>query len=380
MNATRATVIVEYIRKLAAARGTDPTLDRELLHRFATEQDEAAFRSLVQRHGPMVHQLCQRLLGNWHDAEDVCQAVFLVLASQAGSRHWQESIAAWLHQVAYHLARKAQAAAASRRARERRAVLPLPVDPVDEITARELQSTLHEELARLPEKYRAPLVLCYLEGATRDEAARQLGWPLSTLKSRVERGRELLRSRLTRRGLTLSATLSTALLTEKVAQATLPAGLMSGIVQAAVRYAAGQIPSAAVGMQPALSLARDLLRAMFLNKVKLAAVWLLGGCLVAAGAGLAMYCQVLAEPGEASGQHLLQPSAPDNRQARSSSECPGTHRSVWRPFAAACLSPAGDRAFATRRRNHRTRLFTSGFHLSLHQSRWDPTFVGSFHG
>src|SRR6266480_335314 len=155
---------------------------------------------LVRRHGPMVLRVCQRLLHNWHDAEDVCQATFLVLASKAASGHWQASVAGWLHQVAYHLARKAQAAAVRRGVHERHVVdRPVP-DLLETITGRELQAVLDEELARLAEKYRAPLVLCYLEGATRDEAARQLGWALGTLKSRMERGRELLRIRLARRG------------------------------------------------------------------------------------------------------------------------------------------------------------------------------------
>src|SRR5438067_12751940 len=109
MSQARAGVIVEYVRKLAAVRGADATSDRELLQRFATQHDEAAFRTLVQRHGPMVFRVCQRLLNNGHDAEDICQAVFLVLAVKAASRSWHESVANWLYQAAYHLALKAKA-------------------------------------------------------------------------------------------------------------------------------------------------------------------------------------------------------------------------------------------------------------------------------
>jgi RNA polymerase sigma factor (sigma-70 family) len=289
MNQAHVGVIVDHLRKLVAEPSTGPTPDRELLRRFASQHDEAAFTTLVQRHGPMVRRVCQGLLHNWHDAEDVCQAVFLVLASKAASRSWHESVAGWLYQVAYHLALKAEAAAACRRVRESRAILRPHVDPVEEISARELQSALHEELARLSEKYRAPLVLCYLEGATRDEAARQLGWPLGTLKSRVERGRELLHRRLAARGLTLGAALSTALLATLATQAALPAGLSLGIVDTALRYAAGQVPTTAAGMEPAVGLARGLLRAMILNKCKTAAAWLLGVCLLAASVGLAAH-------------------------------------------------------------------------------------------
>jgi RNA polymerase sigma factor (sigma-70 family) len=286
MNQLRAGVILEHARKWTAVRKSEVTPDRELLRRFAQEHDEAAFAVLVRRHGPMVLHVCRRHLGNWHDAEDVCQAVFVVLAAKAAARHWQESVANWLHQVAYNLARKARAAAARRCAREGRADVRPPGGPEDEVTARELRAALDEELARLPEKYRAPLVLCYLEGATRDEAAQQLGWPLGTLKSRVERGRQLLHGRLVARGLTLSAALSTTLLTGGVARAALPPGLARGIVQAALLQAAGRLPAEGSATGAALGFARRLVRGLLLNRIRTAAVWLLGACLLAAGLGL----------------------------------------------------------------------------------------------
>jgi RNA polymerase sigma factor (sigma-70 family) len=251
----------------------------------------------------MVLGVCRRLLHNGHDAEDVCQAVFLLLASKAASRRWHESVAGWLHQAAYHLALKARAAAACRRAREGRVISRPHPDPVDEISAHELQAALHEDLARLPEKYRAPLVLCYLEGATRDEAARQLGLPLGTLKSRVERGRELLHDRLASRGLTLAGALSAALLTTGAAQAGLPAGLTPAIVQAALQSAAGPVPTAAAG----------LLKATFLNKCKTVAVWILGVCLLAAGAGLAAHRAV--PGGQAELAEECQPPPADSGKA-----------------------------------------------------------------
>ena len=291
--------IVAYLRKLTSSPDAGPRTDRELLQRFAGQHDQAAFTTLVERHGPMVLHLCRRLLHNWHDAEDVCQAVFLVLASKAASRRWQDSVANWLYQVAYHLALKARAAAARRRAHERRASVPPYAEAKDDILARELQSALDEELARLPPRYRAPLVLCYLEGATRDEAARRLGWPLGTLKSRVERGRELLHRRLAARGLTLSAALSTGLLTEQVSRAGLPARLTAGIVQTALPNSAGAMPATAAEMEPVLGLARGMLNAMFLSKLRTAAAWLLGGCLLVAGVGLAAYWPAPAEQGAA---------------------------------------------------------------------------------
>src|SRR5207253_2609103 len=121
---------------------------------------------------------------------------------------WRDSIAGWLHEVAYRLAVKAKSAGIQRRAKERQAAPKSLRDPLDDLTVREAQTILHEELNRLPQRLRAPLVLCYLENATQEEAARQLGWSLRTVNRRLERGRTLLHLRLTRRGLTLAATLS----------------------------------------------------------------------------------------------------------------------------------------------------------------------------
>src|SRR5262249_46361370 len=145
-------------------------------------------------------------------AEDAFQATFLVLARKAGSISKWESLSCWLHGVAYRLALKARASAARQSARERQREERPAGDPLGDVTGRELLSGLDEELSRLPEKYRAPLVLCYLEGQTRDEAAQQLGCPLGTFKHRLEQGREVLRSRLGRRGLALPAIMSAALL------------------------------------------------------------------------------------------------------------------------------------------------------------------------
>ncbi|HLJ96393.1 MAG TPA: RNA polymerase sigma factor, partial [Gemmataceae bacterium] len=211
MAVTPANSILAFIRSLATTEANRHAPDRELLRRFVVEHDQLAFATLVQRHGPMILSLCRRLLGNWHDAEDVFQATFLVLARKSGVRVWHDSIGNWLYLVAYRLARRAQDGAVRRSALESRAVAREQADPDAEITWRELQGVLDEELTRLPLKYREPIVHCCLEGATRDEAARQLGWPLGTLKKRLERGREMLRSRLARRGITLSAALLTPL-------------------------------------------------------------------------------------------------------------------------------------------------------------------------
>jgi RNA polymerase sigma factor (sigma-70 family) len=228
--------LLECLRALAG-RPPDGTLtDNELLARFARRRDESAFAQIVRRHGPMVLRVCRRVLGSAHDAEDAFQATFLVLAGKAGSVRWQASAANWLHKVAYHVALRARAAAARRRVHEARPEGRAGVDPLEELTARELLGVLDEELTRLPGRYRAPLVVCYLEGATRDEAARQLGCTLGTLKRRLERGRELLRRRLARRGLSLAVPLASAELLAGTAPAAVAPTLLEATARAAVAF------------------------------------------------------------------------------------------------------------------------------------------------
>src|SRR5262249_53674624 len=156
-------------------------------------------------HSAMVLGLALRALRQRQDAEDVCQATFLVLAQKAGRTAWRDSVANWLYEVAGRLARKARDAARRRSAREGKVPPRVPPDALAEVSLRDLQAALDEELKRLPAKYRAPILLCCLEGKARDEAAQCLGWPLASVKARLEEGRELLRRRLARRGLTLSA-------------------------------------------------------------------------------------------------------------------------------------------------------------------------------
>src|SRR5262249_8695938 len=156
--------------------------DGELLGRFVETHDEAAFTALVERHGPMVLRVCRRVLGHAQDAEDACQATFLVLVRKAASVRKRGSAASWLYGVAARTARKLRAERARRGricgCREEVVTGTAEDDP----SWREVRALLDEELSRLPEKYQVPLVLCYLEGRTRDEAARQLGWSLNRLR------------------------------------------------------------------------------------------------------------------------------------------------------------------------------------------------------
>jgi RNA polymerase sigma factor (sigma-70 family) len=205
--------ITGHLQRLVRPRRRAGDSDAALLRLFIRQRDEAAFATLVTRHGPMVHRLCRRVTGNATDADDASQATFLVLVRKAASIRRPSALAAWLHGVAYRVARKT---------RERRPEMyeldegqaDRHPDPLDELTARELLTIIDEEVQRLPERYRLPIVLCYLEGRTQEDAARLLGWTPGSVKGRLERARSQLHTRLTRRGLTLSAALAPLILTE----------------------------------------------------------------------------------------------------------------------------------------------------------------------
>jgi RNA polymerase sigma factor (sigma-70 family) len=191
---------------IQTARARTGPSDPELLERFTRNRDEAAFAALVRRHHPMVLGVCRRVLHHAQDAEDACQAVFLVLARKATSVRGREVLAGWLYRVASRVATKARTSVA-KRSTTTAADVPGPDDATQDVTWREALAVLDEELVRLPAAYRAALVLCYLEGRTQDEAARQLGWSLGTLRGQLERAREKLRARLLRRGISLPAAL-----------------------------------------------------------------------------------------------------------------------------------------------------------------------------
>jgi RNA polymerase sigma factor (sigma-70 family) len=254
--------------------------DGQLLTRFLDGKEEAAFAALVRRHGPMVLGLCRRVLGHAHDAEDAFQAAFLVLARKAASIARREAVASFLYSVAYRTAQRARAQAARRRATERQ-VEDMPHPAVAPSEAQDWRPLLDRELSRLPEKYRATLVLCDLEGKTRREAARQLGLPEGTLASRLATARRMLAGRLTKCGVTLSGGALAAALAEGAAA--VPAPWIQATARAAALLAAGQ--AGALATAPAL-LMNEVLKTMLLTKLKVCAVTVLAALLLGAG-GLA---------------------------------------------------------------------------------------------
>src|SRR6516165_9873352 len=213
----------DFLRRLSrgmAAEMLAEDSDRQLVNRMLAERDEAAFEAVVHRHGPMVFRVCWRVLQHSHDAEDAFQATFLVLAQKLRTLRKHASLASWLHGVAHRVALKAKAEAATRRRHEQQAAVSPPVPP-DDVSWGEVRAVLDAELAGLPEKWRLPLVLCYLEGRTQDEAAEELGWSKRTLRRRLEEGRTGLGHRLSRRGVVWPAALSAVLFSDAVASAAL---------------------------------------------------------------------------------------------------------------------------------------------------------------
>jgi len=263
--------VFHRLRALAAVHTSRACNDRELLERFLTAEDEAAFTLLVERHGPMILGLCRRLLRDRHEADDACQATFLVLARKARSVRKQESLASWLHGVAYRVSISLRRQRARRVRRERSACKAAVQEPDDGLTWRELRPVLDEELQRLPERYRAPLILCYLEGKTRDEAAQELGAKPAALHGLLDRGRKLLRDRLTKRGLTLSAVLFTTALTDITTRAALAPGLVVTSAQAALALLRGATIGEGLVGPHILSLVKEASKTMFMTKLKIGA-------------------------------------------------------------------------------------------------------------
>jgi RNA polymerase sigma factor (sigma-70 family) len=258
--------VLRHLRKAVLLPQAAGLTDGQLLGQFLEQRDEVAFEALVRRHGPMVLGVCRRVLRNHHDAEDAFQATFLVLVRKASSVVPRQLVANWLYGVAYQTALKARAAAGKRRAKERQVTeMPEPEAGPHDLW-RELRPLLDLELSRLPDKYRAPIVLCDLQGKTRREAAQQLGWPEGTLSGRLARARALLAKRLARHGLTTAGGALAAVLSARAA-ACVPAPLVGFTVKAAHLVAAGQ--AAAHVVSPAVAaLTEGVLQGMLLNKLK----------------------------------------------------------------------------------------------------------------
>ena len=262
--------------------------DAQLLEHFTARTDpsaELAFSVLVERHGPMVLRVCRSVLRDVDDAHDSFQATFLVLARQARAIRRKESVASWLHGVALRVSSRARSTAARQRRLERRAAERIGTITEDQ-PPRDWEAVLQEEIDRLPEPFRAPIVLCDLEGLTHEQAAGKLGCPVGTVKSRQARGRARLRSRLDRRGLAPMIATTPAL----------SPALMDLTVRAAVRNAAGKAVATETVSATVAALIEGTLTTMIETKLKIAALFVLSASVVAAGAGILAGQPVTSDP------------------------------------------------------------------------------------
>jgi RNA polymerase sigma factor (sigma-70 family) len=272
--------IRQLARKMAAETIGDRT-DRQLLEHFLAERNESVFEVLVHRHGPMVYRVCWRVLQHAEDAEDAFQATFLVLARSLAAVRNRNSLASWLHGVARRIALKARAQSVTRRRNEALATIPSAIPP-DDLTWKELSAALDAELARLPEKWRLPLVLCYLEGRTQDEASAVLGYSGNTLRRRLEDARVALSRRLGRRGFG-SVALAAVLVSDCASRGTASPAATSATLEAMTLLATGRATMCDVPPKVAI-LTEGVMKAMSRNKFKAAVAALLAvGVLGAVG-------------------------------------------------------------------------------------------------
>ncbi len=282
---------LDRFRRLAAAHHFADLSDAALLDRFVSDRDGSAFTALVERHGALVYGVCARVLRVPHDSEDACQATFLVLARKASSIRKQSSLPSWLYGVARRVSLALRRERHQRFLREQQRSVPEPASTDNGPSWSEVQVVLDEELEHLSERFRSPLILCYLEGKTRDEAAAALGLTPGRLHGLLQRGRDLLRERLVKRGLGLGAGLLGTGLSGGACQALSPT-LAVRIVNAAIAAIEGQSLVPHVVSSQVFSLTTEVVRAMFYTKLKSVALWamclgilcaLVGGAVIASG-------------------------------------------------------------------------------------------------
>ncbi len=286
--------VMQHLRRLAGSREAEALADSLLLDRFVHRNDPEAFATLLHRHGPMVLSVCRSILQDPHDTEDAFQATFLVLVRRAGAIGRRELLANWLYGVAYRVALRARAKRGRRRERERSGVEMTAIAAGADAHDPDLGPLLHDEVNRLPDKYRQPVVLCYLQGRTQAEAARLLGWTVGMVRGRLERARERLRGRLSRRGLTLSAGLFATVLARQAAPAAVPPALLESTARFAQLVAGGGTALAGVISADVNAHAQGVLAMMRMNTMRKIVFWLAVSC-ASLGTGVAVYRTLAAE-------------------------------------------------------------------------------------
>jgi RNA polymerase sigma factor (sigma-70 family) len=268
------TPVLDFLRKVSGAEA-EPS-DRQLLQRFADHGDEEAFAALVRRHGPMVLGVCRRVLQHSHDADDAFQATFLLLVHKAGRLRWPDGLGPWLHGVARRTAAKLKSRALRCRLRER-PLADVPASTCDNLQWRDLRPVLDDAISRLPAKYRAPFVLCYLEGMTNAQAAQHLGCPPGTIATWLSRARDQLRARLSKRGLGLPAVL---------AAVTVPPTLLHSALQAA---RTSQTSAPCLLAAKITTLTKGIGQVMWMHKVRIGVVAVMALSAMGTGVGVMTY-------------------------------------------------------------------------------------------
>jgi RNA polymerase sigma factor (sigma-70 family) len=284
MASSRLKRVIQTLRGAALPHDEAGLTDGQLLDNYVRSREEAAFAALVRRHGPMVWGVCRRILRTHQDAEDAFQATFLVLVRKAASVVPRDMVGNWLYGVAHQTARKARATTARRQAREKQVpAMPEPAGVQPEARD-DLQGLLDQELSRLPDKYRAVIVLCDLEGKTRKEAAQHFHVPEGTVASRLATARRMLARRLTRPGLSVSGAALAAVLSAQGASASMPPAVASTTIRAAGLFAAGRTAVAGVLSAKSVALADRVLKTMLFGKLKLAVALLVALAVLGVGA------------------------------------------------------------------------------------------------
>jgi RNA polymerase sigma factor (sigma-70 family) len=311
MSAGQIDPLLRQLRRAVGEPGPGELPDAVLLGRWVAQRDEAAFELLVRRHGPLVLGVCRRLLADTHDVEDAFQATFLALVRKAGSIGRREAVGSWLYKVAYRVALRARTGAA------RRATSDLGLA---DVASREgalngafddLLPVVDEELNRLPDRYRAPFVLCCLQGKTTEQAAREMGCPPGTLSSRLTRARQRLQARLTRRGVTVGAAVLAAQITEGAAVAAVPEHLVAAAAQAAALPGVGVAVSGKV-----IALAEGVVRMSLIQKLTLAAALAVVVAVAGTGVTALTFAQAPDQPvGQAQGDSTARQAANQARPA-----------------------------------------------------------------
>jgi RNA polymerase sigma factor (sigma-70 family) len=286
---------VHHLRHLLGSVPAAALADGQLLERFLAHRDETAVEVLVRRYGPLVLGVCRRVLHNSHAAEDAFQATFLVLVRKAPSLDRGKPLGSWLYTVAYRLALRARANELRRQRCEQQAARRRPPAGGRDPGPSDLVVALEEELHRLPERHRAALVLCYLEGKTNEQAAEILGCPRGSMAARLAQARERLRQGLARRGFAAPAAGLAAALATAAAPAAVPLPLLDNTARAALWFARGEAGATPLVSARAVELARGACRALVLNRLKIAGALLLVAALL--GTGATMLLPAAPQPG-----------------------------------------------------------------------------------